>query len=140
MVLQKSQSNDKLKKKECLPVITQSKKHSSKQVVSITYTLEKRVFAAATLRVCRGIVSFLKSKRTSSLLSSFWVLFAFLQVRRENKLLGKGKFSFLYVDICFDLTKCKFTVKNSSFKMLVMLSPICIADTKIALFIISQLL
>ena len=30
------------------PVITQSKKHSSKQVVSITYTPEKRVFAAAT--------------------------------------------------------------------------------------------
>ena len=41
------------------------------------------------------------------------------------------KFSFLYVDIFFDLTKCKFIEKNNSFKMLVVLSPIFEADTKI---------
>ena len=42
-----------------------------------------------------------------------------------------GKFSFLYVDLCFDVTKCKFNVKNSSFEMLVVFSPIFVADTKI---------
>ena len=42
----------------------------------------------------------------------------------------RGKFSFLYVDIWFDLTKCKFIVKNISFKMLVVLSPVLVADIK----------
>ena len=35
-------------KKQCLAVITWKKNHSSKQAVSITYTLEKKVFAAVT--------------------------------------------------------------------------------------------
>ena len=43
----------------------------------------------------------------------------------------RGKFSFLYVDIWFDVTKCKFIVKNSSFEMLVVFSHIFVADTKI---------
>ena len=37
-----------LYKKECLPFITQDKKHSSKQVVSMIYLLGKDFFAAAT--------------------------------------------------------------------------------------------
>ena len=37
-----------LYKKECLPVITRNKKHSSKQVVSMIYTLGKDFFATAT--------------------------------------------------------------------------------------------
>ena len=32
------------------------------------------------------------------------------------------------------MKKCKFIVKNSSFEMLVVLSPIFVADTKIAFF------
>ena len=43
----------------------------------------------------------------------------------------RGKFNFLNVDSCFDVTKCKFIVKDSSFKMLVVFSPIFVADTKI---------
>ena len=43
----------------------------------------------------------------------------------------RGKFSFLYVDIWFDVTKCKFNVKNGSFEMLVVFSPIFVEDTKI---------
>ena len=43
----------------------------------------------------------------------------------------RGKFSFLYVDIWFDATKCKFITKNSSFKMLVVFLPIFVAQTKI---------
>ena len=42
-----------------------------------------------------------------------------------------GKFSFPYVDISFDVTKCKFIVKNGSFEMLVVFSAIFVADTKI---------
>ena len=40
-----------LYKKECLPVITRNKKHSSKQVVSMIYTLGKDFFATATFQV-----------------------------------------------------------------------------------------
>ena len=36
--------------KLCLGVITQNKKHPSKQVVPTIYTLEKRVFAAVTFK------------------------------------------------------------------------------------------
>ena len=36
-----------------------------------------------------------------------------------------------YVDICFDMGKCEFIVKSSNLKMLVVLSPIFVADTKI---------
>ena len=43
----------------------------------------------------------------------------------------RGKFSFLYVDIWFDVTKCKFIMRNSSFKMLDVFSPIFMADAKI---------
>ena len=43
----------------------------------------------------------------------------------------RGKFSFLYVDIWLDLTKCKSILKKSSFKMLVVLSSIFVADTKV---------
>ena len=39
-----------LYKKECLPVITRNKKHSSKQVVSMIYTLAKDFFATATFQ------------------------------------------------------------------------------------------
>ena len=42
-----------------------------------------------------------------------------------------GKFSFLYVDIWFVLAKSKFIVKTRSFKMMVVLSPIFVADIKI---------
>ena len=45
-------------------------------------------------------------------------------------LLVRGKFSFLYVDIWFDVTKCKSIGKNSSFKVLLMFSPVFVADTK----------
>ena len=37
-------------KKQCLPVITRKKEHSSKQAVLITYTLVKKFFAAATFK------------------------------------------------------------------------------------------
>ena len=43
----------------------------------------------------------------------------------------RGKFSFVYVDTWFGLTMCKFIVKNGSFKMLIVLLPIFVVDTKI---------
>ena len=38
-------------RKQCLPVITWNKNHLSKQVVIITYTVEKNIFAVAVLKV-----------------------------------------------------------------------------------------
>ena len=43
----------------------------------------------------------------------------------------RGEFSFLYVDIWFDVTKGTIILKNSSFEMLVVFSPIFVANTKI---------
>ena len=39
-----------LYKKECLPVVRQNQKHSSKQVVSMIYTLGKDFYATATFQ------------------------------------------------------------------------------------------
>ena len=75
------------------------------------------------LRVC-GSFLFRQSKKTRGILWFVWVFFAFLKVRRRNK------FNFLYVDIWFGVTECKFIVKNSSFELLVVFSPIFVADTK----------
>ena len=49
--LEESQSNDKLLQKTMTPVIKWNKKHSSKQVVSTTYTLEETFLVAATFEV-----------------------------------------------------------------------------------------
>ena len=43
----------------------------------------------------------------------------------------RGKFKFLYVDIWFDVTECKFVTKNSCFKTLVVFASTFVADTKI---------
>ena len=43
----------------------------------------------------------------------------------------KGKYSFLSVVIWFDVTKCKFIVKNSNNKMLVVFLHIFVADKKL---------
>ena len=59
-------------------------------------------------------------------------LFCISRGKKTKKiLLERGKFSFLYVDIWFDVMKCKCIVKNNSFEMFVMFSPIFVADTKI---------
>ena len=50
----KLQCYNKLYEKQWLLVLIWNKKHSSKQVVPITYTLEKKFFAAATFE---GLVS-----------------------------------------------------------------------------------
>ena len=61
-----------------------------------------------------------------------WSLFCIYTAKTTKKiLLTGGKFSFLNVDIWFVLTKSIFIVKNRSFKMLVVLSPIFVADMKI---------
>ena len=43
----------------------------------------------------------------------------------------RGKFSFLFVDIWFYVTKYQLIMQNRSFKMLVVFSSIFVADTKI---------
>ena len=85
---------------------------------------------AFPLKVCRWFL-FRQSKKTLGIVWSVRVFSAFLEVRIQNKYYLRGKFSFLYVDIWFDLTKCKFIVTNIGFKMQVVLLPIFEADPKI---------
>ena len=59
------------------------KKHLSKQVVSITCTLEETFFAAATFEGL-WVVSFETEWKNLCLLWSVWVFFAFLETRRPN--------------------------------------------------------
>ena len=64
------------------------------------------------------------------------VFFAFLQIRTPKKNTAcERQIYFVYVDIWFDLANCKFFVKNRSFKILVVLSPIFEAERKITLII-----
>ena len=72
-------------KKQCIPIITWNKKYLSKQVVPITYTLEKRFFAVPTfLKVCE-LFLFRQSKKTCFVLLSTWVFFGFLWKKIANK-------------------------------------------------------
>lgn len=43
----------------------------------------------------------------------------------------RRKFSFLYIDIYYDVPKCKFIMQNSTFRMLVVFPVIFVADTKL---------
>ena len=56
----------------------------NKKPITYTYTLEKRVFAAATFKVC-GLFLFKQSKKAAGILLPVRVFFAFLEVRRQHK-------------------------------------------------------
>ena len=43
----------------------------------------------------------------------------------------RSEISFVYVNIWFDVTKCKFIMKNRRLKFLVVAWPIFVADTKL---------
>ena len=66
------QDGDNFYKKHCLPVMTWNKKHLSKQVIPIKYTVEKSLFAVAMLlKVCKSFL-LRKSKITCSVLRFVW--------------------------------------------------------------------
>ena len=86
--LKNPQSNDKLYKKQCCPVITENKKHSSKQVAPITYTLEKSFFAITSFLLLLKIHELFLFKQIEKVCSIRWsvsVLFAFLEKKIPNK-------------------------------------------------------
>ena len=91
--------------------------------------MEKRLFAAATFK------SFFSDKVRKRVAYFGLVCLSLFLISRGKRtkqiLLERSKFSFLHVDIWFDVTKCKFIVENSSFEMLVVFLPIFVADTKI---------
>ena len=57
-------------KKSSLPVVTWNKNNLLKQVVKITYTLEKRLFIVAVLLKVCGAFLFRQSKKTCGVLLS----------------------------------------------------------------------
>ena len=78
-----------LHEKQCLQVIAGNKKHSSKQVVPMTYTYGKKFFAAAAFDNLWDI--FFKAElKTWNILWSVWVFFVLLEKRRQiNTVYGK---------------------------------------------------
>ena len=58
-------------------------------------------------------------------------LYVSREERNKQILLKKGKFSFLYVDIEFDVVKCKFILKKGQLKMFDVFLPIFMVYTKI---------
>ena len=93
-------------------VIKQNKKHPSKQVLQITYTLEKRVFAVVTF-------------------NSLWVVS--FQTNCKKKC---GKLW----SVCFDATKCQVIVKKKQLKYRLCFRQFLWLTQKQCSFIICQLL
>ena len=85
------------------------------------------------LMIC-GSFLFRQSKKTYGILQSIQSMYTQHISRGEKTkqiLLLRRKFSFLFIDIWFDVTKYQFIMQNSSFKMLVVFSSIFVEDTKI---------
>ena len=71
-------------------------------------------------------------KQAPGLPCHVWVFFAFLEKRKQKQILFmKSTFSFLYVDIYFDLQNCIFILKNSRLEYW-LFSPIFVVDRKIS--------
>ena len=99
-----------------LPVITWNRKHSLKQVVSITCTLVKDFFCETFL--------FRQSKKACSIIWSTWVFFAFLEKRRPNK------YCSWKVNLVFHIKRFSSQSVNL-FWVLVVFPPIFVVNTKI---------
>ena len=78
MAATKTKDNDKL----YLPIITWNQKYSSKQAVQITYTVEKKIFAAATLKGLWDVC--FQTEKKLGIIWSFWSAFLFLEKRGIN--------------------------------------------------------
>ena len=78
------QSNDKLLSKIISFSYQWNKKHSSKQVASITYTLENIFFHLLLLKLCESF-PFEQSNKSWSVLWSVWVFFALIEQKQSNK-------------------------------------------------------
>ena len=82
------------------------------------------------LKVCGSFI-FRQSDKTCGIPWSVWVFFAFLEVRRLNKYcLWEANLVF-YRNILVWCDKVKICCEKKNIKMLVVLSPIFVADTKI---------
>ena len=103
-------------KKRCLPVLTWTIKHSAKQLVSITCTLEKKLFCSCYFR---RLVSpfFSKIVENCSILSSAMSIF-YISRERKTKLVlfMRSRFRFLQVYIQFDVPEFIIVQKSSSLK------------------------
>ena len=106
-------------KKECPPVIKRNKKHLLRQVLSVTYTLEKRFFAFVTLEICE---SFLFRQKKNLYVHSM-VCMSFLWISgEENVVFMKSKLNF------FNGLKLKFIMKKSSSNFWLFFLPIFVVD------------
>ena len=105
--LKNPESNNKLLSKVMSYSYYTEWKHSSKQVVAITYTLDKRVSAAATFKGLWVVFFWIKSKNVSYTLVCFSFFYISRSKKTKEKLLVRDKLNFLYVNVLFDMTKSK---------------------------------
>ena len=89
--------------------------------------MDERAFAAATFKVLGRFFSE-KVKKVWYLLVCLSLLCICRGKTTKQMLLVRDKFRFLYAGILFDVTKCKFIVKNSSLKCW-LFSPIFVVNT-----------
>ena len=103
-------------KKECLPVITQNKKHSLKQIASWYTHLGKIFLQLLLVKVCETFL-LRQSKNASGILWFVWDFFAFLGKRNQIDSVHENK---TWFSICRYLVWCakrvnifwKITVQN----------------------------
>ena len=108
------QRNDKLLWK--VMSSSNNKKHSSKQILPMTYTLEKESLMLLRLKVCGGRSFSDKVKKRVVYFGLFESSLHSGGKKTKEILFVRSKFRFLYEHIWSDVTKCRFIVKNSSLK------------------------
>ena len=103
-------------KKDCLPVLARNKKHSPEKFVPRTFILEKKKFSSWYYSRFGSCFFSDRTKKLKLCLHHMSLLSIFKEEQTKQILSMRNKFSFLYVDIQFDVQKFQFILKSSSLK------------------------
>ena len=128
--LKKSYNNNKLLEKITPPVITLNKKHSSKQVASVTYTLEKKCLQLLLLKVCESF-RFGHIKKLEGYFGLYESSFTFIEKRRPHKCCLCKVNLISYTQVFSLMGQDMNQLDKQQFKMLVVFSRNFVGNTKI---------
>ena len=116
MVVKKSQINGKLFVKSNVIQISHRMKTFIKASCANNMRNGENIFLQLPLSKVCGSPLFRQSKKNVSFGLCLSFLCIFCGKKTKEMLLLRGKLSFVHVDFFFDMTKCKFIVKNNSLK------------------------